>query len=233
MNLLEFISSLVWPSFALILIVMFKKNISLLISRMSSLKISGFESNFNDLSVSDQSLIFLDGVSRKEQWTFYHLARENERALSQAFAIIVEELKNSKREELILKLRDWLNSDDANEIWFASEIIGYFKLTELEQDLHPFVKNDLNKDLPPHILNCIWAYARIQGNNALINLLGTCQSPLNLKWLTFVFRQMYAENHITKEIAQTAVNTVENHEKLNDEIKLIVNDLNAELKSAG
>ena len=231
MNILEFISSLIWPAIVLVVIFTFKRNLNVLISRMSSLKISGIQTNFHELSVSDQSLIFLDGVSRKEQWTFYRLARETERELGHAFSILVEDLIARKKDDLVVKLREWLNSDDANEIWFASEVIGFFKISELTQELSSMLNYDLNKDLPPHILNCYWAHARLKGDNQLLKLIDECQSHHNLKWLIFVFEQMYVEGHIDKEFAVKSLAVLSGRKDLSNEIQLKISEIEQNLES--
>jgi len=149
--------------------------------------------------VSDQSLLFLDGVARKEQWTFYEKAREGERALGQAFLIIVRDLLNVERREIVLKLKLWLASENNNLIWFASEIIGYFKVFELKEDLLRVVPKNYNVDLGSHQLNTLWALARVTNFISLSNILQSTNSKTNQEWILFVYDQMPDDSEFSFE----------------------------------
>ena len=118
MDKLTFISNLIdsitWPLLAVIGLFVLRKPISKLIPQIQKLKFRDLEAEFQTLSVSDQSLLFLDGVARKDQWTFYGKARSGERELGQAFYILVNDLIKVEKNELLDKLNVWLNSGEPN-----------------------------------------------------------------------------------------------------------------------
>jgi hypothetical protein len=81
-------------------------------------------------------------------------------------------------------------------LWFASEIIGYFKLSELRDDLLPFCQPIMDDPKEMHWsrweLNCLWAYARFHDYEQIHQLLQTTPNPDTQKWLLEVYPQMVA-----------------------------------------
>ena len=75
MDSLTFISSIVastiWPLLIFILLYLFRKPLSELMPKIQTLKFRDVEASFKSLPLSGQSILFLDGVARKDQWTFY------------------------------------------------------------------------------------------------------------------------------------------------------------------
>lgn len=213
------IQALVWPAFLLLILGMFYEQIKVLLLRIQRLKYKDFETEFKELTVSGQSLLFLDGVARKEQWTFYKLAREGERRLGQAFSILVDDLLTVEKEELLKRLTIWLKSDDSNCVWFASEIIGYFKIGEMAEELKVVLPDNVNSDLPSYKLNCLWAYARVINSNLLIDALVMTRSTANQHWLLFTLEQMHVEEHISPNFSLKALSRYLKREDLSDENK--------------
>lgn len=78
--------------------------------------------------------MFLDGIARDRQWTFYKATREGESNLGEAFAILIKELERKNYEKLINRIETWLSSGDANLMWLASEVIGYRKIEDLKDE---------------------------------------------------------------------------------------------------
>ena len=183
-------SSLIWPLMTIGLLLFFRKQIIPLFEKLKSVKVGSLEAEFKELSVSNQSLMFLDGVAGKRQWTFYKVRRKGERNLGPAFVGIINDLLLVEKQELINKIKLWLLGDDENHLWFASEIIGYYKLTELKNELLTLIPEDTNSELNSYQLNCIWAYARITDMGMLGDFLLKTNSNVNQSWLLFVYKQM-------------------------------------------
>lgn len=235
MDKLTFISnmtnSLIWPAVILVGLYVLRTPISKLIPRVNRVKFRDLEADFQGLSVSDQSLLFLDGVARKGQWTFYEKARPGERALGQAFLIIVTDLLNVERSELIKKLKQWLSSEDTNLIWFAGEVIGYFKVYELKEDLLKVVPKDTDMDLGAYELNALWAYARITNIDNLTNVLQSTTSNANQEWLLFVYDQMPNDSDFSIQHRISELEKFLNRNSLDKDIILLANEILDRLKS--
>jgi len=223
--------SLIWPVITIVILYVLRKPLSNLIPKVKKVKFKDLEADFHELTVSDQSLLFLDGVSRKEQWTFYEKSREGERALGQAFLIIVRDLLSVERSEVIQKLKQWLASENNNLIWFASEIIGFFKIYELKEDLLNIVPKDTNVDLSTHQLNALWALARITNFIGLSRILQSTNSKINQEWILFVYDQMPNEREFTIERRIGALEEFINKNNLDEDIVLLANEILQRLKS--
>ncbi len=191
---LEFISSmtesLIWPLIVVWFLYYFREKICSLLDQIKTVKIGNLEAEFQDLSISSQSLLFLDGIARKNQWTFYEKNRDDERNLGPVFLSLAKDLLTVERAELIKKLDQWLSSKDENLIWFASEIIGYFRMTEMENALRILLPEDTGGKLKNHQLNCIWAHSRLTTMASLSNFLMKTESEENQIWTLFVYKQM-------------------------------------------
>lgn len=200
MDVLTFISSIVssttWPLVWVGALYMFHKPLLELIPQLQRLKFRDMEAHFQGLPVSEQSLIFLDGVARKHQWTLYKTTRPGERDLGQAFSLLITDLlrDTDKKEQLVKKLRYWLDSREENLIWFASEIIGYFKVCELKDVLPSLCPQDKDEPWLSHQLNCFWAYARCCGMQYMHDFVLATTNESNQRWLLFVYAQMLDDN---------------------------------------
>lgn len=210
MDYLEFSSSVIgsaiWPAFIMGGAYLYRDSISKLIPRIQKISIKDVQAEFQSLSVSEQSLLFLDGVARKRQWTFYQQTRNEERALGQAFSLVVADLLKMERNNLLGRLECWLSSDDPNLIWFAAEIIGYFKVEEPKERLESHIPREINKRWQPHELNCLWAAARCSGMERLNDMLLRTEDEQNQKWLIFMYQQMSNEEPITRAECVEALN---------------------------
>lgn len=157
---------------------------------VGSIKAGGVELSFRELAVHQQIFKFLDGIARQETWTFYP-PRAGESELGQGFGILIGNLKKKHYTELVKQLNDWLEADSINLRWFAAEIIGYFKITEVKNQL-PFFFESLDRNAPwePWQLNCLWAYSRFQNYEDLNLLLNETKSEANRLWILAAYNQM-------------------------------------------
>lgn len=235
MDTLTFISnmtsSLIWPVIVFGTLYMLRRPIASLFPKLTKIKFRDLEANFQDLSVSDQSLLFLDGVARKQQWTFFEKARSDERPMGQASKIIVKDLLEVEKNEVIKKLKQWLNSEEANLIWFASEVIGYFRLSELKEELANIIPKDINNDLDHHQLNCLWAYAEITKMKYIADVLIETNSQENQKWLLFLFEQMPISNEFPIDYRIKVIEQFTGRDDLDKEITVRANETLERMKS--
>lgn len=161
-----------------------------------SLKIGDLEFQFGSLKLNgvEQSFLFLENiiVKTEKQVTFYP-QREDESRLGEPFRNLVQELISKERSQLIEKVREWIQSDNDNLRWFASEIIGYFQIQDLKNNLLPVYQQIMAK---PHDtcsdwqLNCLWAYSRFNDYKEVHELLQTTNNAETQKWLLKVYSQM-------------------------------------------
>lgn len=199
----KLIDSLAWPIVIAGSIYLMRVPLSSLLPRIDKLKYKDLEADFSRLSVSDQSLLFLDGVARKEKWTFYESARKGERPLGAAFAIIVRDLLNVERNEIIEKLRQWLNSENENVVWFAAEIIGYFKVYELKDEISEAAPQNPDRTIPESELNVLWAQAMLTDFENLNKFFQKTTSQANQEWILFLYQQMPEDDNFTLDYRVT------------------------------
>lgn len=164
----------------------------LLAQIVTSFKAGNVEVNFRDLSVHDQVFKFLDGIATKRQWTFFS-PRPGEESLGPAFVVLTEQLLTNCRQRLINELRTWLSSDDVNQRWFAAEIVGYHRITELRRALKRAQETeDRNEPWPTWELNCLWAESRFDEKpyERLKSFLSRTSNRTNQIWILRAFDQM-------------------------------------------
>jgi len=70
----------------------FRDKVSSLLDQIKTEKVGSLEAGFQDSPISSQSLLFLDGIARKDQWTFYEEKRDDEKNLGAAFLSITKDL---------------------------------------------------------------------------------------------------------------------------------------------
>jgi len=232
---LEFIAgmtgTLIWPLIIVWFLYYFREKIRSLLDQIKTVKVGNLEAEFQDLPISSQSLLFLDGIARKDQWTFYEERRDDERNLGAAFLSIAKDLLNVERGELIKKLNQWLGSKDENLIWFASEIIGYFRIAELENALYTLLPENTTEKLKECQLNCLWAYARLTAMESLSDFLMKTNSEKNQIWTLFVYKQMpYDDESLSgdkrKEIINKFLSRADISDKARNEATKIMNQIN-------
>lgn len=159
---------------------------------VTSFKAGGVEVSFRDLSVHDQVFTFLDGIATKRQWTFFK-PRHGEEEIGEAFAILTSELVSNAKTRFIAQLRTWLASDDVNLRWFAAEIIGYHRITQLQVAVVKARETkDVNETLESWELNCIWALARFDKPpyHSLVDFLARTDNPRNQAWILEAYDQL-------------------------------------------
>lgn len=157
---------------------------------VGSIKAGGVEVSFRELAVHKQVFKFLDGIAAQRAWTFYP-PRAGESDLGQGLGIIIDNLNRKHEAELRSQLEDWLEVESSNIRWFASEIIGYFKIVELKDKLPYFFKGlDEDASWETWQLNCLWAYSRFNNYEELNVLLNRTKSDANQLWILAAYDQM-------------------------------------------
>jgi hypothetical protein len=161
-------------------------------SIVTSFKAGDVEISFRDLSVREQVFAFLDGIATKKQWTFY-TPRLGEDAIGPAFAILTEDLLKNARAQIREQVRTWIASDDVNQRWFAAEIVGFHRLSELRRVIEraPETK-DFNERWQPWELNCVWAASCMDDPpfRGLVDFLSKTNNLDNQAWILKSFDQM-------------------------------------------
>lgn len=159
-------------------------------------KAGNIEVNFNELTLKDQIFVFLNGIIFHHQWTFYD-TRDEETKLGKAFYILISEyLIKEFNEEFHQQIKKWFKSENDNVIWFASEVVGYFQISEFKPQLRKKI-NKINpkKSLSTAKLNCLWAHSRFDDYKSLIDFFENTNSSKNQKWIIHVFHQMPKKKH--------------------------------------
>jgi hypothetical protein len=159
---------------------------------LTTFKAGGVEFSFRELPVHAQVLTFLDGIAMKGQWTFFK-PRHGEQHFGAAFADLTGELVKNARTDLVQQLRNWLASEEANQRWFAAEIIGYHQIAELHRAVRTAPSSDpVNDSCEPWELNCIWAASRLEAPmyERLRQLLLKTVATSNQVWILNAFDQM-------------------------------------------
>jgi hypothetical protein len=172
-------------------------SIPLLARLLTSFKAGNVEVAFRDLSMHDQLFAFLDGIATKRQWTFF-TPRAGEENMGPAFVVLTEQLLSHQRQRLVQQLRAWLASDDVNQRWFAAEIIGYHRITELRRAVGRAPETtDTNEDFEPWELNCLWAKSRFDETpyRTLKEFLAATKSRSNQAWVLRAFDRLVEANH--------------------------------------
>ncbi len=149
---------------------------------------------------AEQTLRYMENVIlRTDKPVTFYAGREGESSLGEQFCHLVQEIVNQDRSLLIETVREWLNrKSHQNLLWFASDIIGYFKLSELRDDLRPFSQTIMAEPDGYWVnwkLNCLWAYARFNDYREVHHLLQTTQNADTQKWLLAVYPQMVKAHH--------------------------------------
>jgi len=176
---------------------------------------------------AEQTLRYMENVivKTKKPVTFYS-QRKNEYGLGKPFCNLLQEIINQERSLLIEAVREWIKrKSHKNLLWFASEIIGYFQLSELREDLRPFSQAIIAEPdgyWANWKLNCLWAYARFNDYKQIHHLLQTTQNADTQKWLLAVYPQMVIAHH----------SEVGKHESL-DKYKDFMSEINRFLQRSG
>jgi hypothetical protein len=187
-------------------------------SEQLSIKAGAIEINFGGLSLEKQILIFLDGVIRQKQWTFY-ATRQNEAQLGEVFHILVDDMIKKDQKNFYIEIKKWLHSENENQMWFASEIIGYYQIREFKNELHSKIDLlDPNETWSCYQLNCLWAISRFDKYKELNDFIFKTKNEPNINWTLFVYLQMIKEGHITNEDAIKFMNKFKERKDLSIDI---------------
>lgn len=167
------------------------RSLETLASYLDTLRVGNVEAHFRKLSFIEQVFTFLTVLATDRKLTFYG-EREGEFRLGTAGQYLLEEMFSRNRRRTYHNIRHWLQADEENLRWFAAEVMGYFKLQDLSQELPHFYQNlDRHKDWPEWALNCIWAHSKLNNEYKELNdfLLQT-KSSSNQDWLLDIYTQM-------------------------------------------
>jgi hypothetical protein len=192
---------------------------------VESISISGNEIRFKELNQLARFFVFLESISEERRWTFYP-SRQGESNLGEGLGILVGELLKTSRQKTIAQLSQWLKSKNENTKWFAAEIIGYFRIEELKEDVKYFQFTDKNLPWEYWKLNCLWAYSRFNNYRELTDMLLNTTDKNNQVWVVEAISQMIeAENcrNLFIESIEKFVNRNDIDEKLKIKASALLN----------
>jgi hypothetical protein len=157
---------------------------------IESIKAGGVEINFRQLSMQTQIFTFLDGIATQRMWTFYP-CRDGESELGNGFAVLVRELIDKGEKDLLAQLEKWLDGYNNNHRWFAAEIIGFFRIEKMKDELQQYYENlDKDDSWEPWQLNCLWAYSQFYEFQPLHMMLLSTKNESNRLWILDAYYQM-------------------------------------------
>ena len=170
--------------------------IPFLMNYVDTIKFGGMEASFKKMSTSDKELFLIKELAREDKWTFF-TPRSDETHSGSALLRITDKLKENNESKFNDMLKELLDSDDENQVWFASEVIGYYQLENLKSLLESKVRKlDFKKNIVHHKLNCLWAVSRFNLYKELIEPLQEEINEHNKKWIIEALIQML-EEHIS------------------------------------
>ena len=162
----------------------------------SKIKAGNIEMEFRELGVFDKMVVFLVGMASERKLTYY-TPRDNEHRLNAAAHKLVEELNNDYKSEFVTELRKWINTNDNNLRWMASEIIGYHNIKELASDLKSrYSDKHVGDRWAEWELNFIWAHSKLNNEfDELIEFLNTTSDKDNRSWIIGSLEQVVEKKH--------------------------------------
>jgi hypothetical protein len=131
-------------------------------------------------------------VKMKNPVTFYP-QRKEEAGLGEPFLNLVQKFVTEDRSHLVETIREWLmRKNHQHLLWFAGEVTGYFKLSELRDELQPFcqIMDEPDKERYDWELSCLWAYSRFNDYKQIHELLHKTTNAKTQEWLLTVYTQM-------------------------------------------
>lgn len=152
------------------------------------------------LSPTDIFDLLRDIASRTNEIpTLYHPPRNEREYKFVQESKYFDKLLPACRPDIVEILRHWIQPANHRNVRFlASDLIGHYRLDELEQDLHELTKEpfenwaQLPTDERDCVLNYMWAVSRCEKKmyTTLGRLLSTSKDEYVQKWILFVPRQM-------------------------------------------
>lgn len=174
--------------------LLFLSVVPLLGEYLEKFKFGSVEAQFRTLSFAGQVLTFLHVLATDRKLTFYH-PRTNigEFQIGTASCYLLERLLNENRKRTMRTIKKWLKEEEENLKWFAAEVIGFFKLKELAEDLfEQYSKLNPNSNWQDWQLNCLWAHSKLCNNYQELNkFLIETKSESNQNWILDVYPQMF------------------------------------------
>lgn len=166
---------------------------------LQSIKAGGVELHFHSLKVEDQLLFFLEAIGRQKTWTFYRARDGREEELGAAFGIMADQLYRDHHQKLCEKIEEWVASPNENLRWFAAEIVGYYKMTDLRENIKK--PENVEGRLKPWQLNSIWALSRFEPDyKPLQDFLIQTRDARNQEWVLEAYEQMIESGEIDLSI---------------------------------
>jgi hypothetical protein len=198
---------------------------------VDTVKAGGVEISFKQFAVQQQLFTFLEGLAAKYTWTFYP-PRQDESPLGQGLGLLIEKLREADENDLIKHLETWLKAENHNVRWFAAEIIGYFKISELKERLRGLLPNNQDANWEPWQLNSLWAYSRFHEYAGLKDFLLKTKSEFNLGWVLHVYSQMALDERENRSLLTSHVEEfITNRNDITDQLKHEANKVVTELRN--
>ncbi len=171
------------------------------------------KAKFVELSIPEKMLTFLVGMASERKLTYY-APRDEEYILNDALRKLVEDLYNDHFYQLRTELKKWIYTKDKNLLWLASEIVGFYNIKELADDLYEVYKNyNTNDKWQQWQLNFIWAHSKIVNDyDELISFLFNTKDLKNKKWIVGAFYQMIEKGYHNPQKLENAINKLAKEE---------------------
>ncbi len=193
---------------------------------------------FREMPIEEQIFMFLDGIARQRKWTFYE-PRGGEVAVNGALihmvkGLLTEEKEHKKakaiRDNFYKYIKKWLHSNNDSAIYFASEIIGYFKdgFAIFELDLTCNYDSGNTGIWKYSELNCLWAHARLTSYEAMNKLLLETRDENTQTWILEAYKQMILnKDNSAGDDPSLFLETIEKVEPISDQNAKIIKEIMA------
>ncbi len=141
-------------------------------------------------------LAIVEEIAKGKMLTFYQ-PRGPESPFDKGFKYLVQELHDSYKAQLIEQLKTWLRADNNFIRWMASEIIGYYSIESLKEELLvEYAKKSFDDAWPEWQLNYIWAHSKLANQYKEMHLfLLNTTIEFNQEWLLGAYVQMVKKGH--------------------------------------
>jgi hypothetical protein len=196
---------------------------------LETLKAGDVEAKFRNLSFPDQVLTFISVLATKRQLTFYMPRKGKEQQLGTVGNYLIDEMLHKNRRRTIREIKKWLIAENDYLKWFASEVIGYFGIIELAEELKPHYKAlEYDVDWEDWQLNCLWAHSKLKDNyKEFVRFLTETDSTANQDWALDVFIQMREEGETMPQSTEITrlLNKMIGNDNLDDAIKNKANEI--------
>lgn len=155
---------------------------------------------------AEKSIAFLAAMASEREMTYY-TPRDKEFVLNDALQLVVKDLYEGHKSTLQTELRKWIHTNDKNLLWLASEIVGFYEMSELVGDLYQRYKDeDDTEKWPQWRLNFIWAHSKVDNDyDELLKFMFSTQSIENKEWVVGALFQMIDKGYENREKLEGAI----------------------------